>query len=459
MLDIDDQSGSAPRLVETPRPVSIGQLGESLQLACIAQGSPRPTIRWFKQKGMLSPINAQAQALTQTSLQTKQLDSDLIGPKLNPSEWIEIQGTTTIGPNSAQNNVLLASDSSLLLIKSLTMADQNTRFRCLANNSYGQQTATTEIKLDPIQITKLVELEPKVDYISPISIGLLAQHKNKLVNNQANELTLNCTIRPYASQPLLSIEWLKNGKVLFSITNQQHLQANLNIFTNFYSLAASESNVSSLFDLSDEKLQNLLTSKVSSLESDYNSEIINNEQQLSDNTNNNNNIIEHYKQYLQRIASSTTNNNNLQRDSSLVLLYQLHITSLSKYDKGSYQCRARYLRSSQQSTSHLLLRDQAPQFIESFPSQLIARNSNHLSLFQRMIPNSSSNDQQQQQSISHQSSVSLKCIASGSPLPEISWSLSGFPIPESTRIRVGDYVTRDGLIVSFVNISQIQVEG
>jgi hypothetical protein len=50
-------------------------------------------------------------------------------------------------------------------------------------------------------------------------------------------------------------------------------------------------------------------------------------------------------------------------------------------------------------------------------------------------------------------------VASGSPLPEISWQLSGFQVPESSRFRVGDYVTRDGLIVSFVNISSLQPEG
>jgi len=36
----------------------------------------------------------------------------------------------------------------------------------------------------------------------------------------------------------------------------------------------------------------------------------------------------------------------------------------------------------------------------------------------------------------------LKCIAGGSPLPQITWQLDDAPIPESLRVRFGDYVTK-----------------
>lgn len=52
-------------------------------------------------------------------------------------------------------------------------------------------------------------------------------------------------------------------------------------------------------------------------------------------------------------------------------------------------------------------------------------------------------------------SVSLRCIASGNPLPQVTWLLDGQTIPDSVRFRTGDYVTRDGLLVSYVNISSI----
>lgn len=37
-------------------------------------------------------------------------------------------------------------------------------------------------------------------------------------------------------------------------------------------------------------------------------------------------------------------------------------------------------------------------------------------------------------------SLSLKCVAIGSPLPTVTWSLDGNPIPETHRIQYGDYV-------------------
>ncbi|GFV04280.1 down syndrome cell adhesion molecule-like protein Dscam2 [Trichonephila clavipes] len=55
-------------------------------------------------------------------------------------------------------------------------------------------------------------------------------------------------------------------------------------------------------------------------------------------------------------------------------------------------------------------------------------------------------------------SVSLKCMATGSPLPQVTWRLDSLPLPEQLRFRVGDYVTRDSRVVSYVNITSIQVE-
>ena len=38
--------------------------------------------------------------------------------------------------------------------------------------------------------------------------------------------------------------------------------------------------------------------------------------------------------------------------------------------------------------------------------------------------------------------LSLKCIAAGIPIPQITWQLDDSPIPESFRVRFGDYVTK-----------------
>ncbi|KAL1467324.1 hypothetical protein MTO96_026208 [Rhipicephalus appendiculatus] len=42
--------------------------------------------------------------------------------------------------------------------------------------------------------------------------------------------------------------------------------------------------------------------------------------------------------------------------------------------------------------------------------------------------------------------VSLKCAATGAPLPQITWSLDGEPVVESMRVRIGDFVTNDGQV-------------
>lgn len=55
--------------------------------------------------------------------------------------------------------------------------------------------------------------------------------------------------------------------------------------------------------------------------------------------------------------------------------------------------------------------------------------------------------------------VSLKCAASGNPLPQITWSLDGYPVPDNTRFRTGDYVTPEGLLVSYVNITSVIAQG
>jgi len=54
-------------------------------------------------------------------------------------------------------------------------------------------------------------------------------------------------------------------------------------------------------------------------------------------------------------------------------------------------------------------------------------------------------------------SLSLSCSAVGSPLAQIQWSIDGTNnMPDSSRFRIGDYVTRDNRTISYVNISNVR---
>ena len=53
--------------------------------------------------------------------------------------------------------------------------------------------------------------------------------------------------------------------------------------------------------------------------------------------------------------------------------------------------------------------------------------------------------------------ISLRCVAVGTPLPQIRWTIDDQTIPNLSRVRVGDHVTSEGRVVSFVNISNSRV--
>ena len=55
--------------------------------------------------------------------------------------------------------------------------------------------------------------------------------------------------------------------------------------------------------------------------------------------------------------------------------------------------------------------------------------------------------------------MSIKCTATGVPLPQITWSLDGFALDAlDSSMRTGDYVTNENYVISFVNISSVKAE-
>src|SRR5699024_6474459 len=95
-----------------------------------------------------------------------------------------------------------------------------------------------------------------------------------------------------------------------------------------------------------------------------------------------------------------------------------------------YQCIVQSEHEESQASAELKLGDVAPMLLETFQDRQVVESGN---------------------------SISLSCAAIGTPLPQIRWFLDDQPIPNLSRFRVGDHVTNDAKVVSFVNISNIRV--
>ncbi|GFY40217.1 down syndrome cell adhesion molecule homolog [Trichonephila inaurata madagascariensis] len=108
----------------------------------------------------------------------------------------------------------------------------------------------------------------------------------------------------------------------------------------------------------------------------------------------------------------------------------LQVAPIVREDKGMYQCFVTNDFGMAQGTAELSLGDDPPVLAYTFPEQTLEPGS----------------------------FLSLKCTATGTPLPQITWSLDGLPVTEGLRTRVGDFVTSDGFVNSFVNITRLQPE-
>ncbi|KAH8024618.1 hypothetical protein HPB51_000017 [Rhipicephalus microplus] len=99
-------------------------------------------------------------------------------------------------------------------------------------------------------------------------------------------------------------------------------------------------------------------------------------------------------------------------------------------DAGKYTCVANNSAGEDRTTTELVVTEDLPQFQETFGGETVQAGTR----------------------------LSLKCSASGNPLPQITWSLDDAPVPETHRVRFGDYVTQYGVVVSYLNFSLVQVE-
>ncbi|CAN8027485.1 unnamed protein product [Ixodes persulcatus] len=108
----------------------------------------------------------------------------------------------------------------------------------------------------------------------------------------------------------------------------------------------------------------------------------------------------------------------------------LHISGVQRADRGMYQCVAHGHDSSAQGAAQLVLEENPPDFLETFPDQLLKPGS----------------------------AVSLKCSVTGNPLPQISWFRYGRLLSDRSGLRIGDFVDASGVVTSFVNVSSLATE-
>ncbi|XP_022656487.1 Down syndrome cell adhesion molecule-like protein Dscam2 isoform X2 [Varroa jacobsoni] len=112
------------------------------------------------------------------------------------------------------------------------------------------------------------------------------------------------------------------------------------------------------------------------------------------------------------------------------ILQVLEISPVHRQDRGMYQCQVANAKDSAQGTAQLIIGEDAPVLEHAFRELTLKPGS----------------------------MASLKCSASGNPLPQITWTLDGQPVPEVYHIRIGDYVSGERSVHSYVNITAVRVE-
>ncbi|XP_022258613.1 Down syndrome cell adhesion molecule-like protein Dscam2, partial [Limulus polyphemus] len=108
----------------------------------------------------------------------------------------------------------------------------------------------------------------------------------------------------------------------------------------------------------------------------------------------------------------------------------LRIAPVERGDRGMYQCVVSNEKQAVQAAAELVLQEQPPNFLFTFNKKYVHPGS----------------------------SLSLKCSASGNPLPQITWTRDGTAVPEAYHIRVGDYVSGTNTVNSYINISTVSVQ-
>ncbi|GIY08709.1 down syndrome cell adhesion molecule-like protein Dscam2 [Caerostris extrusa] len=113
----------------------------------------------------------------------------------------------------------------------------------------------------------------------------------------------------------------------------------------------------------------------------------------------------------------------------------IHINSVGREDRGVYQCFVRNADDSAQASAELVLGE------TSIKSKILYSYRDSTFFFMRLFL-------QKKRTFASCPSVSFQCAASGTPLPQVTfcpWTAD--PCPDNDRVRVGDYVSRNGDVI------------
>ncbi|XP_055925896.1 cell adhesion molecule Dscam2-like isoform X3 [Argiope bruennichi] len=110
----------------------------------------------------------------------------------------------------------------------------------------------------------------------------------------------------------------------------------------------------------------------------------------------------------------------------------LHITSVRREDKGMYQCFAYNDADGAQGTAEIKIGDVPPYLLSAFPDTTVHSGEK----------------------------VSLKCVSAGNFAPRVVWTLYDQELSTAlnSRIRIGDFVSNQGHVTSYLNITDARVE-
>ncbi|GFO29921.1 Down syndrome cell adhesion molecule [Plakobranchus ocellatus] len=107
----------------------------------------------------------------------------------------------------------------------------------------------------------------------------------------------------------------------------------------------------------------------------------------------------------------------------------LMVREVSRLDQGMFQCFVSNNRDSAQGAGQLALGAAKPVLLDGFQEQFVKMGQK----------------------------VTLHCKFSGNPSPEVSWSLDGADLPVESALAWNSFVTTEGDVMSYVNISRVSV--